>query len=234
MTWMLQTDQNKQNSNAGNGGDLVKHTVYLTLLDELLKRDPWRSDIRLRECHVGRGIYRPAPATVRTVHALMERGCETMLARAQSEALDRLGVRNPQERGDFYVGSAVLNLLALESSQNPKAEYYEYEPRTRNALEEVLRSANHNNDRLSVSIPGEHRRRTSHRKFYKPVGSERCRAVGSVQHVAPVTASNRPRPVQGHPFQKRGTEVSAFVVLHLGSGQSDGNRRPGPAESQDA
>ena len=54
MTWMLQTDQNRQNGNAGNGGDLVKHTVYLALLDELLKHEPWRSNLRLRECHAGR------------------------------------------------------------------------------------------------------------------------------------------------------------------------------------
>lgn len=122
MTWLLQTDQNRQNGNAGNSGDLVKHTVYLTLLDELLKREPWRSEFRLRECHAGRGIYRPTPDTARTVQALMGRGSETMLARAQAAALDRLGIHDSQQRGDFYVGSAVLNLLALEHSQNPRAE----------------------------------------------------------------------------------------------------------------
>jgi hypothetical protein len=29
-------DPDKQNKNAGNGGDLVKHTVYLATLDFLL------------------------------------------------------------------------------------------------------------------------------------------------------------------------------------------------------
>lgn len=48
---------NEQNRNAGNGGDLVKHTVYLATLDFLLKREPWHQGMRLRECHAGRGIY---------------------------------------------------------------------------------------------------------------------------------------------------------------------------------
>jgi hypothetical protein len=156
MTWMLQTDQNRQNGNTGNGGDLVKHTVYLTLLDELLKHEPWRSNLRLRECHAGRGIYRPVPETARMAQTLMEQGSETMLARAQAEALDSLGIHDSEQRREYYVGSAVLNLLSLERSRDPRAEYYEYEPDTRNVLEGVLRSANSTNDLAAVSVPGEH------------------------------------------------------------------------------
>ena len=54
-------DHNDQNHNAGNGGDLIKHTVYLTLLETLLEREPWRSEIRLRECHAGQRLQRSAP-----------------------------------------------------------------------------------------------------------------------------------------------------------------------------
>ena len=155
MTWLSQTDQNRQNNNAGNGGDLVKHTVYLTLLDELLKHEPWRSEIRLRECHAGRGMYRPAPDAARTVRALMEQGSETMLARAQAAALDRLGIHDSQQRREFYVGSAVLNLLSLEHSRNPRAEYYEYQPGPRNVLKDVLRAANSSDGRVDVYVPGD-------------------------------------------------------------------------------
>lgn len=41
--WMLLDDLgNRENRNAGNGGDLVKHTVYLAFLDHILQHEPWR------------------------------------------------------------------------------------------------------------------------------------------------------------------------------------------------
>jgi hypothetical protein len=59
MPWrLLQDDGNPENANAGNGGDLVKHTVYLAVLDYLLAHPPWASKLRVRECHGGRGMYR--------------------------------------------------------------------------------------------------------------------------------------------------------------------------------
>jgi hypothetical protein len=42
MDWKLMDDAaNIENRNAGNGGDLVKHTVYLAVLRSLLRQDPW-------------------------------------------------------------------------------------------------------------------------------------------------------------------------------------------------
>src|SRR6266550_1635342 len=65
VNWKLMEDQNKENWNAGNGGDLVKHTVYLAALRYLLPREPWSHGLTLRECHAGRGIYRIAEGDVR-------------------------------------------------------------------------------------------------------------------------------------------------------------------------
>ena len=58
MPWRQLQDENRQNRNAGNGGDLGKHTVYLTVLDYLLAHSPWSTKLRVRECHAGRGMYR--------------------------------------------------------------------------------------------------------------------------------------------------------------------------------
>ncbi len=57
--WRLMDDPaNVENRNAGNGGDLVKHTVYLAVLRFLLSQEPWSNGLALRECHAGRGAYR--------------------------------------------------------------------------------------------------------------------------------------------------------------------------------
>ena len=49
MPWrQLQDPMNPENKNAGNGGDMAKHTVYLTVLDFLLAHSPWSAEIRIR------------------------------------------------------------------------------------------------------------------------------------------------------------------------------------------
>ena len=74
---------------------MVKHTVYLTLLDELLQREPWRSEIRLRECHAGRGIYLPFSDGSWFTWCLVEYASESVLGRAEVGALDELGFFDP-------------------------------------------------------------------------------------------------------------------------------------------
>jgi hypothetical protein len=39
---------NRQNKNAGNGGDLVKHTVYLTTIQYLLQHRVCDMNVRVR------------------------------------------------------------------------------------------------------------------------------------------------------------------------------------------
>ena len=59
MSWQQLSDpENPGNPNASNGGDPCKHTVYLAVLDYLLARPPWSEQLRVRECHAGRGLYR--------------------------------------------------------------------------------------------------------------------------------------------------------------------------------
>ena len=49
-----------QNPNAGNGGDVIKHSVYLAVLDELRARERWRDELHVVETHAGKGVYVPA------------------------------------------------------------------------------------------------------------------------------------------------------------------------------
>ena len=151
---ILRDDRNTQNKNAGNGGDLVKHTVYLTLLDELLQRQPWKSEIRLRECHAGRGIYLTDPDPRFLVWCLMGCGGDTMLRRAETEALDTLGLYDSNDPGGLYAGSAVLNLRAVARGRKVLAEFYEERPRTREILAGVLHSSITERLDLTVSVPG--------------------------------------------------------------------------------
>ena len=46
-----------QDGNAGNGGDIIKHSVYLALLDTLRAEDPWRGELHVVEAHAGKGVY---------------------------------------------------------------------------------------------------------------------------------------------------------------------------------
>ena len=52
----------RQNANAGNGGDLIKHSVYLALSEELREHEPWCNELHVVETHAGKGIYVPANA----------------------------------------------------------------------------------------------------------------------------------------------------------------------------
>ena len=56
---------NVQNRNAGNGADLVKHTVYLVLLRHLLAEEPWSKKLLLRKCHAVRSVYQIGPANAK-------------------------------------------------------------------------------------------------------------------------------------------------------------------------
>ena len=46
MSWeQLLDSDNPENDNAGNGGDLAKHSVYAGTLRYLLARDPWSTEL---------------------------------------------------------------------------------------------------------------------------------------------------------------------------------------------
>jgi 23S rRNA A2030 N6-methylase RlmJ len=50
--------ESRQNRNAGNSGDLLKHSACLALLHELTTESPWREQLNIIEAHAGRGSTR--------------------------------------------------------------------------------------------------------------------------------------------------------------------------------
>jgi 23S rRNA A2030 N6-methylase RlmJ len=48
------TSPSRQDKNAGNSGDLVKHTAYLAMLDELVRSG---RKAHVVEAHGGKGVY---------------------------------------------------------------------------------------------------------------------------------------------------------------------------------
>ena len=108
----------EQNANAGNGGDIIKHSIYLALLDALRERDPWRHALHVVEAHAGKGVYVPAAeAYVRAVEdSTMQRSA---LGAAQRKAFrpapHGLGSIEGTQDGKLqaYAASAVLHAFAL-------------------------------------------------------------------------------------------------------------------------
>ena len=110
-----------QNSNAGNGGDIIKHSVYLAVLDELRARERWRDELHVVETHAGKGVYVPAARE----YAKAANDCgmrQSKLCAAQERvfrpAPDRLGPvdgMNADKRP--YAASAVLHAELTKASR---------------------------------------------------------------------------------------------------------------------
>jgi len=146
MTAFLQLNDpdNPENANAGNGGDVVKHTALIAMVRYLRQRAPWREALRLRECHAGRGVYRVAKDDPRSHLLSAMMGTELSLAMTQQRALARVGVGQPES----YAGSSLL--LAEAASHAQLHEAYEWDPRTR----AILRSVAEATGQAAWSIPG--------------------------------------------------------------------------------
>jgi 23S rRNA A2030 N6-methylase RlmJ len=142
----LDDPQNIENNNAGNGGDLVKHTVYLATLQFLLQQPLWSEGLRLRECHAGRGVYRISDKSGRrtgmaALFSAPAKGMSILLYNAQREVLGRLGCwPDPGALIQWYAGSAATNALALGNNNQKlhQFEAYEAEPATRHILRIIL------------------------------------------------------------------------------------------------
>ena len=108
----------EQNPNAGNGGDIIKPSIYLALLDALRERDPWRHAPHVVEAHAGKGVYVPAAeAYVRAAEDSAMR--RSVLGAAQQKAFrpapHGLGsIQGTQDgKQHAYAASAVLHAFAL-------------------------------------------------------------------------------------------------------------------------
>ena len=106
-----------QNPNAGNGGDVIKHSVYLAVLDELRTRKRWRDEVHVVETHAGKGVY--VPAAKEYAEAANDPGMRrSKLCAAQEMAfqpaphgLGPVDGMNADERP--YAASALLHAFAL-------------------------------------------------------------------------------------------------------------------------
>lgn len=141
----LRDPDNPENANAGNGGDLVKHTALLTMVRYLTSQTPWRDEMRLRECHAGRGVYLVGEGDARRERLAALDATDLLLASAQRSALARVGA---DETAGAYAGSSLLLDEAAPSVSRHEA--YEWDPQTRTILREVARATG----RSTWVIPG--------------------------------------------------------------------------------
>ena len=106
-----------QNPNAGNGGDVIKHSIYLAVLDELRTRKQWRDEVHVVETHAGKGVY--VPAAKEYAEAADDPGMRrSKLCTAQEKAfrlaphgLGPVDGMDAEERP--YAASALLHAFAL-------------------------------------------------------------------------------------------------------------------------
>ena len=163
MPWrQLHDPGNPENNNAGNGGDLGKHTVYLTVLDYLLARTPWSTELRVRECHAGRGMYRIPVGDGRRpllecLYNHIDADVGVLLYDVQRASQSALAVW-PAHLPDFewYSGSAVVNAWRLGCAQSGshRLELYELAADTRGVLRAVFAAPGLQLPRVAVrSLP---------------------------------------------------------------------------------
>ncbi|MGB9485810.1 MAG: hypothetical protein WCD04_06840 [Terriglobia bacterium] len=161
MTWRQSDDsKNRQNKNAGNGGDLVKHTVYLTVLNYLLARSPWSNELRVRECHAGRGMYHiPSPDKRRPLleclYDPIGSDVGVLLHDVQRGLQSALGVWPADTKAfEWYAGSALMNTWRLGRAGTGKHrhELYEQDARIRESLRDVLLNSGLSLPQVGVQI----------------------------------------------------------------------------------
>lgn len=116
--------ESKQNNNAGNAGDLLKHSAYLALLHELISCASWSEGLSIVEAHSGKGIYAATSPNLRDARALAGfRESPLGIAQATAFADPPAGLGPIADLGVGempYAGSAVLH--ALELSKLPRRE----------------------------------------------------------------------------------------------------------------
>lgn len=132
----------RQDKNAGNSGDLVKHSAYLALFDTLTSVEPWRESLHVVEAHAGKGVYVSTSPHFRDFQSSSGFAL-SRLGRAQCEAFrtppDGVGViayLAPDERP--YAGSAMLHALALARLSSGALTLHDSDAGVRSVLERVF------------------------------------------------------------------------------------------------
>ena len=132
----------EQNKNAGNGGDVIKHSVYLAMLDELRRHERWREQLHVLETHAGKGVY--APAAKEYVKAANDPAMRrSKLCAAQERAFacapDGLGSVDGMKAGERpYAASAVLHAFALRDVPRKSLELMDSDGGATGTLKQVF------------------------------------------------------------------------------------------------
>lgn len=108
------TSPSRQDKNAGNSGDLVKHTVYLAMLNELVQGG---RKVHIVEAHGGKGVYVSSNPHLRKAQQAAQYSTSA-LGRAQAESFasppNGLGVVSDLADNEIaYAGSGALHANAV-------------------------------------------------------------------------------------------------------------------------
>jgi len=134
--------ENRQNRNAGNAGDLLKHSAYLALVDELVQ-SRWHDGLRIVEAHSGKGVYAATSPMLRRARALPGFNISPLgIAQANAFAESPVGLGRIGDLRDGevpYAGSAVLHALALRKLQLRALVLMDHGPGVRNTVNRIFR-----------------------------------------------------------------------------------------------
>ncbi len=131
----------RQNKNAGNSGDLVKHSSYLALLHQMVSHPAWSDEIHITEAHAGKGVYAATSAHLRTACTIP--GYRTSpLGVAQAVAFSK----PPEGLGEIldlqpnelpYAGSAVIHGLELRRLRSRNLTLMDHDGAVRATVDRV-------------------------------------------------------------------------------------------------
>lgn len=133
------TSPSRQDKNAGNSGDLVKHTVYLAMLNHLSRNG---KKPHIVEAHGGKGVYVSSNSHLRRAREAV-RYSTSALGQAQAECFaappDGLGVvANLAEQEIAYAGSGALHANAVAKGMASSLELLDTDAGVRAVADRVF------------------------------------------------------------------------------------------------
>ncbi|MFT3776243.1 MAG: hypothetical protein QM820_63675 [Minicystis sp.] len=135
--------ESKQNSNAGNAGDLLKHSGYLALLHELIEHPTWSQELRIIEAHSGKGVYAAKSSNLRDARSLSGYAVSPLgAAQATAFAEPPTGLGPLAGLGGDeipYAGSAVIHALELRKLPRRALTLMDHDASVRNTVALVFR-----------------------------------------------------------------------------------------------
>ena len=133
------TSPSRQDKNAGNSGDLVKHTVYLAMLDELVRGG---RKAHVVEAHGGKGVYVSSNPHLRRAQQAAQYSTSA-LGRAQAACFapppDGLGAVSDLADADIaYAGSGALHASAVAKGLADSLELLDSDAGVRSVADRVF------------------------------------------------------------------------------------------------